>query len=178
MDHVKLSWKERLMLSNQLRILEGLYPEEAGDLANYREAIEKGYELHYGDASHIYPDDECFPAGQCQEVIDILDMHRALSTSYQDLKKPLIEESDIKFCGFDGNNESSQMAYAGYFMNTLNRFKELRDYSDYSDYNSHSPTLDFYRRMLEVWRSYGDKRFNLSDEQIKKILEAKTRRVD
>ncbi len=172
MNHITLSWKERLMLSNQLKILEKLYPEETEDLAKYRQAIEKGYELHYDDAPNIYPDGECLPPEQCQEVLDILDMYRALTHSYQKLEKPVIEESNIEFPGFDGNNETEQMAYAGYFMNTLGRFEELRDDSEYGDYNSHMQMLPVYGRMLEIWRGYGDERFNLSEEQIKRILDA------
>ena len=171
MDKIEFSWKERLMLSNQLRILEKLYPEETKDLAKYRMAIEEGYELHYSDAPHIYPDNECLRAEQCQEVVDILDMYRALTFSYRKLEKPEIEESDIEFRGFDGNNEAAQMVYARYFMNTLGRFEELRDDS-HSPYNSHSQMLPAYGRRLEVWKGFGDKRFELSEEQIKKVVEA------
>lgn len=172
MDHVKLSWKERLMLSNQLKILEKLYPEEAEDLAKYRKAIDEGYELHYGDAQHICPDKECLPAEQCQEVLDILDMYRALTFSYQKLKKPRIEVSEIEFPGFDGNNETEQMAYARYFIHTLGRFGELREDSEYGDYNSHMQMLPVYGRMLEVWRGYDKGRFELSEEQIQEVIDA------
>ena len=40
----KLTTLDRLVLSNQYRILEALYPDEAETLAIKREAIENGYE--------------------------------------------------------------------------------------------------------------------------------------
>ena len=46
-EGTKLSRLDRLFLSNQLRILEALYPEEANDLARRREALECGYEMLY-----------------------------------------------------------------------------------------------------------------------------------
>ena len=43
-----LSKLERYFLSNQLRIMETLFPNEADDFAVQREAIEQGYSFVYG----------------------------------------------------------------------------------------------------------------------------------
>src|SRR3954468_5735854 len=114
---LKLTRTERWILANQYRILEALYPDEAKRLAEYREAIEHGYELHYDWIAHsIYDKGDALSAEECKEVIQILDMHRALKRSYEALTdKSGIKEYGVKFAGFDGNNETAQMAYARYF---------------------------------------------------------------
>src|SRR3546814_8285721 len=59
-DAPKLSRKERLFLSNQMRILEALYPEEAQYISTQRVAVERGYEFLYDFElmSHIYEGDD------------------------------------------------------------------------------------------------------------------------
>lgn len=46
-DEMKLTRMERIVLVNQLRIMEALYPDEASQLGVQREALERGYELLY-----------------------------------------------------------------------------------------------------------------------------------
>ena len=56
-EEVKLTRVERYILSNQFRILEALYPDEASHFATTREALEHGYEILYDwDMEHIYDD--------------------------------------------------------------------------------------------------------------------------
>ena len=119
----------------------------------------------------MYEDKETLSAKECSEVVKILDMHRALKRSYEALAdKSGIKEYGIKFAGFDGNNETAQMAYARYFCKQDGgKFTEL-DRGD--DFNSHSPELDVYRCMLEVWEKTG-KSHELTREQILKILAAR-----
>lgn len=166
---MELSRKERLFLSNQLKILEGLYPEEADYYKKHRKAIEEGYSLHYKwITENLY---EEMPEEKCKEVINILDMYRALTFSYKDFEdKSDIPKSKIEFPGFDGNNETVQMNYTEYFINDLNRFNELKDDSDYPDYNIHIPMLRQYRKMLSKWDELDRKR-NLSKDEIIEILE-------
>ncbi|MCK5094653.1 MAG: YfbU family protein, partial [Spirochaetes bacterium] len=48
-----------------------------------------------------------------------------------------LEESEIKFHGFDGNDEGNQFGYALYFVVDLGRFTELTGGEEYPDLNSH-----------------------------------------
>ena len=41
--------EQRLILINQYKILEKLYPEEAETYSQHREILEEGYTLHYND---------------------------------------------------------------------------------------------------------------------------------
>lgn len=169
-NSMKLSKIERFMISNQLKILEKLYPEEASGYAEQRKAVEEGYTFNYNSmVDHIYDE---MPLEDCKEVLDILQMFSTITFSYEDLEdKTGIEEQHIRFNGFDGNNEPKQMSYARYFIVDLDRYHELRYGNDYPSFNSHMRSLDNYRRMLTVWKEIADP-YRLSKESIIKILEA------
>jgi uncharacterized protein YfbU (UPF0304 family) len=167
---MELSKMDRLSLSFQLKILEKLYPEEADYYAQNRKAIEEGYALHYDWLfEHIY---EGLNVEECKEVLDILDMYRAITFSIEDIEdKTDLDSPFIKFSGFDGNNESKQMAYTRYFIYDLDRYQELKYGKDYRDFNSHCPLLDKYRKMLVEWKKSRNPH-QLSKETIMRIVNA------
>lgn len=170
-ERVKLTKIERWMLSNQLRILEALYPKEAQGFADQREAIESGYELHYNWISdHIY---DGLSTDECREVVDILQLHRVLLSSYEKLDdKAGIKPSDVAFRGFDGNNETKQMLYAKYYCtyDGGRNFEELTE-ARKGDFNAHMHTLSRYREMLSRWKRIGGERiYELTADQIKAIV--------
>jgi len=165
---MRLSRTERWILSNQYRILEALYPDEAESLRESREALEHGYELDYKLAcEHVYSDEDVMTEEECEEVVDILEMFSALKRAYQSLKdKSGIQDWSIKFAGFDGNNETKQMAYARYFCRSGGgRYTEL-DRGD--DFNSHMPVLGRYREMFAKWKEMGEKR-EMTNEDIVRV---------
>lgn len=167
---VRLTEQERLIIGNQLLILEKLYPEDASYYAVQRKAVEQGYTLHYSDLTSGYFDE--MSEARCREVIDILQMYRCIDSN---LRKPenadLQEHHMSRFNGFDGNYETSEMLYAQYFILDLDRFEELRYGSEHPDWNTHMPVLDTYRRMLDVWKPL-ERQWNLTHEQLESILEA------
>ena len=167
---MELSKKDRLIIANQLKILAKLYPSESNEYENQRKAIESGYSLNYsGIFDSIYDE---MSKEECQEVIDILNMYRAITFSFQKLKDKVdIDEYYLKFQGFDGNNETDQYSYVCYFVIDLNRFQELKYGLEYPDLNSHSPMLEKYRKMLEVWKKSCNKN-KLKKEDIIKIIGA------
>lgn len=169
---MKLDLKERLQLSYQLMILEKLYPDESEQYAIHRKAIEEGYELHYSwITQHLY---EGLTKEQCEEVLEILEMYRGIYHSYnslQGVKKKDIENPKVIFQGFDGNNETSQMAYTRYFIDDLGRYTEIKD-NNGGYYNSHSPMLPKYRNMLIKWKQLTHHvRYNMSNEQLLELIE-------
>jgi uncharacterized protein len=166
---MKLSRIERWLLVNQMRMLEALYPDEAKSIAEHREALEQGYELHYDEfAQHIYDDSDGLSAEGCKEVLQILSMHQALKRSYDNLSdKSGIDEYRVRFAGFDGNDpiEGTMMAYTRWFCDSRGgRFKEL-DRGD--DFNSHAPLLGSYRAMLKEWEKSKDKNRLTKDDIIR-----------
>lgn len=166
---MKFTRTERLILSNQYRILEALYPDEARDFAAAGEALTRGYELHYvWIAEHVYED--VMTEEECREVLDILQMYDYLKIAYDDLAdKSGIDERRLRFGGFDGNSEGKQVGYARYFCTHDGPRYQNLDKGD--DFNSHCPSLDRHRRMLAEWMRSAD-RLNLAKDDILRITTA------
>ena len=110
---------------------------------------------------------------ECREVLDILDMYRAITFGLSQIDKedPINKHRLARFIGFDGNNEGQLMSYVRYFIMDLDRYDELKQ-REYPSFNSHARMLETYRAMLERWQKLENK-FDLSREQITAILEAK-----
>lgn len=115
-----------------------------------------------------------------KEVLDVLDMWTMIERSYENLsaeEKDWLEKEarpfgkDPKFSGFDGNYESEYMGTASFLVNDLDRFVEFKG----RDFNSHCPSIESYRRMLEVFKPIlRDLNFRpLSAQEIADILKAK-----
>jgi len=172
---MKLSRVERWILSSQYRILEILEPDEAESYSLRREALDEGYELEYeGACRHIYDEQNGLTEAGYTEVIGILDMYSDLRTSFDRLSPPDrvgIGEDDVKFDGFDGKGEGSQLRYARY----LKRRQKWSDLlgTGIDDLNSHMQTLEIYRRMLSVWRGLDSDRDALTRDEILRVVAAR-----
>jgi uncharacterized protein YfbU (UPF0304 family) len=168
MSEFKLSKKDRLILANQFKILERLYPAEASYYEEHRTALEEGYELHYSWMfEHIF---DGVTEAECRRVLDIMQMYSQMHFAYRDLDdKSEINPDDVVFKGFDGNGETSLMAYARYFMYTLNRFAELHREGD--DLNTHYPTFRKYDSMLRAWNE-SETKYELTKEDLIRIINA------
>ena len=167
---MELTKKERLALIYQLKILEALYPDERSEYAQKRKALENGYELHY---DWLLEDISVgLTADQCQEILDVLDMYRAITFGLQRLERdhPLQSERLAKFRGFDGNNEGHLMAYVRYFIMDLERYEELKP-TKFPTFNSHAPMLSTYQEMLKRWNSIPNK-YELSEQDIARVIGA------
>ena len=111
------------------------------------------------------------------EVANIMDMWSILESAYErftseqknNVAKKL-NSSDIRFLGFDGNNEGEHYGIARFLVEDLKRFERFND----RDLNSHMPSLDGYRRMLSVFESMRSRlSFNeLTDSHVIEILKA------
>jgi uncharacterized protein YfbU (UPF0304 family) len=169
---------ERLTLSYQLRILEKLYPDEAKSYANHREAIERGFKLHYDWLTEYFDNDEMSPEDS-KEVMSILDMYRAIRHSLRNVTdKSLTDHRYAKFPGFDGNNEP-QYGYALYLIEDLGKWAMFKDSANtgFDGLNSHMPMMDTYRAMLRVWQSIEsvEARHDMSADDLRKVLAASGR---
>lgn len=89
-------------------------------------------------------------------VLDILEMWRVIEYSYSEFnseeKTKVAEDAspfgrNPLFRGFDGNNETDFLVAADFIINKLGRFEEFKG----RDLNSHSPSIDGYLRMLNVF---------------------------
>jgi uncharacterized protein YfbU (UPF0304 family) len=168
-----LTIKERLSLALQLRTLRAVCPEgEKPGIEREIEALQSGYEFHYPDL--IVAFDSGLSRRACLEVLDILEMFSELNWGFLKLKdKSGIEESDIRFLGFDGNNEIRQMGYAQYFLFDLGRYQSLHEQVKKTGCNSHFPVLDIYRRMVQVFKKLTTPMHPLNADSIKAIVAAR-----
>lgn len=170
----KLSRLERLFLSNQMRILEALYPDEANSIAVRREALERGYEMLYEwDMDYIYVGDDVMTVEESKEVWDTLDMFDAINRSIEQIGSvELQENASAKFRGYDGNNESKFMAFTAFTVERLKRF-EFVPTPKKGYWNSHMPVRDMYNRMLAEWRKVPrERRHELTEAELTEILGA------
>lgn len=159
---LKLTKVERLLLANQLRILEILDPEKSNKA--HRKAIERGYSAHYADAFHALDGDEV-SAADSEFVRSVLDMHRALMSSNDKLPKAERRKSrEVRIRGFDGNGEAALLAYARYLVKDLGLYEEQDEVP-----NSHTPTRQRYATMLGEWTRSRDKN-ELAGVDIARIL--------
>lgn len=167
---MELTKKERLAFIHQLRILEALYPNEATDFAQKRTALEDGFVLHYDWLFESLSDE--LSEEECREVLDILDMYRAIAFGLRKLDEgdALREHHLAKFRGFDGNNEGQLMAYVRYFIVDLDRYDELKE-GKLPSFNSHTQMLATYQAMLLRWKVI-ERKVELSREQIAAVLGA------
>jgi uncharacterized protein len=117
-----------------------------------REAVDNGYALKYENlAQAVLPEEHCLSTDQCRELLDILVMFGELKGGYEALENETdIEKWSVEFSGFDGNNESTRLGYCRFLCDRRHRRFENLNRGD--DFNSHMPTMDGYRRMLEVWK--------------------------
>jgi uncharacterized protein YfbU (UPF0304 family) len=111
---------------------------------------------------------------ECRYVYDVLNLYRILIRSYEALddKKGLTPE-DVRFRGFDGNNESKRWAFT----------QHLKDQGKWTEtltggLNSHSETtMSLYPRMLEKFEPIRERiiashsgKWLLTADQIKEII--------
>jgi len=168
-DRIELTKKERLFLINQYRILALL--DREGEADYYQKCIrilESGYEFHYYILDQFI--DAPMSTEETREILDILSMFRVLNDSYKRLEdKSGIEEWQIKFLGFDGNNEAGEMGYIAFLAKHDDRFTDV---IERDKYNSHCPCLDRYRKMLEHFRRNFPNSQILTKEQMLEVTTA------
>jgi len=168
---MELSRIERLLLANQYKILS-LLREHPDDVAEYDmrlEAVEKGYRAAYEDVLLKDIADE-FNETQCLFVKEAIALYGIMQRSYDNLEdKAGIEESSIRFPGFDGNDEYTHMAYARYLVEKQGWYRSLRAEPNF---DSHEPMLGRYQSQNNRWQLMG-KKTNLTPDDINTILEAR-----
>jgi uncharacterized protein YfbU (UPF0304 family) len=166
----ELSKIERMVLINQYRILGLLDKENAADYERSEKVLRKGYSIYYSDVLDVY---DGLSETECRFVVDTLDVYRVLNASYKGLPdKSGINEDDLEFKGFDGNDETSFMVFAE-FLKEDDKWQEIltRD-----DLNTHYSTQDKYQQMIVRYKvvrgRQKDPRHELTKEEIQEVLGA------
>lgn len=172
----KLTDKDRALFIYLFKILKNQGDGEY-DYDNMIKALQYGFAYHYDDVFTCLYDDE-LSEDDCKEVLDILEMYRGITYSYNNLakegKQGSITPEMIRFKGFDGNNETNQMLYTNYFIIDLDRYSEIQELSN-NYYNSHSQMLPKYRRMLKKWDEYDkelENRYMMDEKYLLDLINA------
>ena len=178
---MKLSRKERFDLAYKLRVLGKLYPNSLGTFESEIEALESGYMLHYEGAYELISTEE-LSIKECEFVLEVLNLYRSLIFSFEKIDNPKnLKKEDLRFPGFDGNNETKHWRYTEYYIERCNspsyHFNEIRllcngnKKDNLGYYNSHEPMIDDYKKMLEKFYTFSKKyKCELTEEQIIEVL--------
>lgn len=90
-------------------------------------------------------------------VVDVLDMWSFIEEAYEDIdpeeKASIVAElgpwaTNVRFPGFDGNHESSQISIARFLVDGMGRFSRFKG----REMNSHSPTHARYCHMVAAFK--------------------------
>lgn len=163
---------ERTIIYLLLEVIKNLPSQslmQQKDSENLQEVLLEGYAYDYETMRPVRGN--IFPPEICEEVREILLMHRVLSNSVKDHRQKLdYTEDDIRFSGFDGNEETEHFSYANFVLGSLGQFKESA--CDNGCENTHWPILGAYRAMLTEWGKCKDK-LHPTPTELERIIKAK-----
>lgn len=166
---MEISHAQRLILSNQYRLMAMLDPAQKAHYDRCRHVIEQGYELQIRELDHHFSH---LPETLCQQVLDILEMHHALGESYHQLSatdKSQLAEHRIQFHGFDGKTEKPLQKYVQFLIEEEGHYRQFQ--RDDHDYNTNLAMLEKYQRMNRVWQTC-PRQYHLSLTEILNVLAA------
>lgn len=174
---VKLSDGEKLILLMLCEMYDHLKVKGETDTRLIRQTIYSGnlWGLEW-QLTGVFHGHET-PIEVVRETQDILFMWQRLEESFKGLskedKKRLAKTSEpfgdnVRFPGFDGNNEGTHLGTAHFFIEVLNRFQYFKG----RGLDSHHHTLSGHRRMLRIFDPilHTVLNRNLSGEQLAEVL--------
>jgi uncharacterized protein len=164
------TYSERVILVNQYKILSILEPSNAKHYASLIQILSEGFESRYSDCSmEVYP--QTLSEEDCHDVSSTLQMFWDLQRDFV-ARNPGKDSKHLNFPGYSGNEETSQLGYVAFLIDTEKKFQGLRFGQD--RFNSHSPAVDVYKRMRTAYdriRKEAEYELNnLTNEQIQEIL--------
>ena len=142
---------QRLILSNQYKMMTMLDPDNAERYRRLQTIIERGYGLQMRELDREFGQ---LTEETCRTVIDIMEMYHALHVSWTNLKDSSgIDERRVTFLGFDVEERYSHFDAGTH------------------GFNSQTPMWEKYQRMLNAWHSC-PRQYHLSSNEINQIINA------
>lgn len=168
---MKLTKLERTILINQLEIRKKLEGTDHHD--RLLTILREGYSTWYDEAvAGVYED---VPEPDCDFVLEVLSMYRAIEWYKEDSGDALDKEPFSKFAGFDGNNEGPLLRFARFEIRGEDKWDEQKPHARSTDnFNSHMPMREIYGRMLIAFKALGPAP-RLTKEDVTKVLAASRR---
>lgn len=161
---IELTNKERLFLANQHEILGHLDTDNSNYHFKLAEQLREGHKWLYSQSfdniSENLSDDDA------ELVLNILQIYEMIQDAYNGLSdKSIISDQEIKFPGFDGNNEPEFMG----FVDALDKANRFGDVIQNGYRNAHTRKVRVYEAMIHTWEKLG-KPYSLTKEQLFDIL--------
>ncbi|EKT55623.1 YfbU family protein [Providencia sneebia] len=158
---------QRLILSNQYKMMTMLDPENGDRYRRLQTIIERGFGLQLRELDRDFGE---LSEGTCRTIIDIMEMYHALQVSYENMAdKQGIDARRVQFLGFDAATEARYLSYVRFMVNTEGRYTHFD--SGTHGFNSQTPMWDKYVRMLGIWRAC-PRQYHLSAVEINQIFNA------
>ncbi len=135
---------QRLILSNQYKMMTMLDPDNAERYRRLQTVIERGFGLQMRELDSDFGE---LPEETCRTVINIMEMHHAMQVSWTNLKDTQgLDRRRIDFLGFDAATESRYLSYVRFMVNTEGRYADFD--AGTHGFNSQTKMWDKYQRML------------------------------
>lgn len=182
-----LSEFERLSLYNQYTILNNIAElkgdEEAQEYYHrMAEIFRNGYSVEYDRQDNVLDsfkfDDKKITITEQNEVSQVLSMYSYLSDHYNSAKKVYQNLPELKYVGFDDNDEvgGRQNNYLNFILNDKKVFKNVKIGFQQSEDNTNShgynaPRVSMLKKYLEL--NENEDFYDDTSKYVKEILEAK-----
>ncbi|CAG9423375.1 YfbU family protein [Providencia alcalifaciens] len=158
---------ERLILSNQYKMMTMLDPDNAERYRRLQTIIERGFGLQMRELDRDFGE---LSEQTCRTVIDVMEMYHALQVSYGNMEdKHGVDGRRVQFLGFDAATEARYLSYVRFMVNTEGRYTHFD--SGTHGFNSQTPMWDKYLRMLKIWQAC-PRQYHLSAVEVSQILNA------
>lgn len=106
---------QRLILSNQYKMMTMLDPANAERYRRLQTIIERGYGLQMRELDREFGE---LKEETCRTIIDIMEMYHALHVSWSNLQdQQSIDERRVTFLGFDAATEARYLGYVRFMVN-------------------------------------------------------------
>jgi uncharacterized protein len=102
---MEMTHAQRLILSNQYKMMTLLDPDNAERYRRLQTIIERGFGLQMRELDRDFGE---MSEDVCRTIINVMEMHHALQVSWDNLKdKQGIEARRLAFLGFDAATEGA-----------------------------------------------------------------------
>ncbi|MCX8956619.1 YfbU family protein [Erwinia psidii] len=164
---MEMTHAQRLILSNQYKMMSMLDPDNAERYRRQQTIIERGYGLQMRELDREFGQ---LSEEVCRTIIDIMEMHHALQVSWSNLKeRSAVDQRRLAFLGFDAATEARYLGYVRFMVNVEGRYTHFD--SGTHGFNAQTPMWQKYQRMLIAWHT-SPRQYHLSANEIAQIINA------
>lgn len=164
---MEMTHAQRLILSNQYKMMTMLDPDNIERYRRLQTIVERGFGLQMRELDRDFG---MLTEETCRTIINIMEMHHALQVSFSNLADTNgVDPRRIEFLGFDAATESRYLSYVRFMVNTEGRYTHFD--AGTHGFNSQTKMWEKYQRMLTTWQEC-PRQYHLSAVEISQIINA------